>query len=87
MTQAPPSAPVGVRHVPAALVCAAAPAFFVVALPWLGWLLLALRRRTQRCDECDRELGRHDERVETREWRGAKRTLCAECARVAVPAE
>lgn len=42
MTQAPPSAPVGVRLVPAALVCAAAPAFFVVALPWLGWLLLAL---------------------------------------------
>ena len=27
---------------PALLVCAAAPAFFVVELPWLGWLLLAL---------------------------------------------
>ncbi|WP_125098196.1 hypothetical protein [Leucobacter chromiireducens] len=58
-----------------------------IALLLIGWLLLALRRRTQRCDECDRELGRHDERVEIREWRGAKRTLCAECARVAVPAE
>lgn len=42
MTEASPSAPMGVRLVPAALVCAAAPAFFVVALPWLGWLLLAL---------------------------------------------
>lgn len=42
MTETSPSAPMGVRLVPAALVCAAAPAFFVVALPWLGWLLLAL---------------------------------------------
>ncbi|WP_101846384.1 CPBP family intramembrane glutamic endopeptidase [Zhihengliuella sp. ISTPL4] len=42
MTQAPTVAPVGARVVPAALVCGAAPAFFVAALPWLGWLLLAL---------------------------------------------
>ncbi|MEW2460970.1 MULTISPECIES: CPBP family intramembrane glutamic endopeptidase [Microbacterium] len=28
--------------VAAALVCAAAPAFFVLELPWLGWLLLAV---------------------------------------------
>ena len=28
--------------VPALLVCAAAPAFFVVQVPWLGWALLAL---------------------------------------------
>lgn len=28
--------------VPALLVCAAAPAFFVVQIPWLGWVLLAL---------------------------------------------
>jgi membrane protease YdiL (CAAX protease family) len=28
--------------VPALLVCAAAPAFFVLEIPWLGWLLLAL---------------------------------------------
>jgi membrane protease YdiL (CAAX protease family) len=28
--------------VPALLVCLAAPAFFVVRVPWLGWLLLAL---------------------------------------------
>ncbi|WP_336500944.1 CPBP family intramembrane glutamic endopeptidase [Microbacterium paraoxydans] len=42
MTQAPEGASVGARLVPAALVCAAAPAFFVAALPWLGWLLLAL---------------------------------------------
>ncbi|GAA1468409.1 CPBP family intramembrane glutamic endopeptidase [Microbacterium thalassium] len=28
--------------VPALLACAAAPAFFVVRIPWLGWLLLAL---------------------------------------------
>ena len=27
--------------VPALLVCLAAPAFFVVRVPWLGWLLLA----------------------------------------------
>lgn len=27
---------------PAALVCLAAPAFFVVRLPWLGWVLLAI---------------------------------------------
>lgn len=39
--------------VPALLVCAAAPAFFVARIPWLGWLLLAagiavvlLRRRS-----------------------------------------
>ncbi|MBA8816575.1 membrane protease YdiL (CAAX protease family) [Microbacterium halimionae] len=31
-----------VRLAPAALVCAAAPAFFVVRVPWLGWLLIAL---------------------------------------------
>ncbi|MDF2555272.1 MAG: peptidase, partial [Microbacterium sp.] len=29
------------RLVPALLVCLAAPAFFVVRVPWLGWLLLA----------------------------------------------
>ena len=44
----------------AALVCAAAPAFFVMEIPWLGWALLALgvgsswlierRRTTQRID-------------------------------------
>jgi len=28
--------------VPALLTCAAAPAFFVVRIPWLGWMLLAL---------------------------------------------
>ncbi|WP_226532699.1 CPBP family intramembrane glutamic endopeptidase [Microbacterium paraoxydans] len=28
--------------VPAGLVCAAAPAFFVAEIPWLGWVLLAL---------------------------------------------
>ena len=27
---------------PAVLVCAAAPAFFVLEIPWLGWLLLAI---------------------------------------------
>jgi hypothetical protein len=27
---------------PAVLVCAAAPAFFVIQVPWLGWVLLAL---------------------------------------------
>ena len=30
-----------IRLVPAVLVCAAAPAFFVARVPWLGWLLLA----------------------------------------------
>jgi membrane protease YdiL (CAAX protease family) len=33
---------VSVGTLPAALVCLAAPAFFVVQLPWLGWLLLAV---------------------------------------------
>ena len=32
---------VGVELVPALLVCLAAPAFFVLLQPWLGWLLLA----------------------------------------------
>ncbi|WP_217183512.1 CPBP family intramembrane glutamic endopeptidase [Streptomyces sp. AC495_CC817] len=32
---------VDVRVVPAVLVCAAAPAFFVLETPWLGWALLA----------------------------------------------
>lgn len=32
---------VSVEVVPAALVCLAAPAFFVALIPWLGWLLLA----------------------------------------------
>ncbi|CAL4860459.1 CPBP family intramembrane glutamic endopeptidase [Microbacterium sp. MM2322] len=31
----------GVRVVPALLVCLAAPAFFVLLTPWLGWVLLA----------------------------------------------
>ena len=31
-----------VRVVPALLVCLAAPAFFVLLTPWLGWLLLAV---------------------------------------------
>ncbi|QNA92341.1 MULTISPECIES: CPBP family intramembrane glutamic endopeptidase [unclassified Microbacterium] len=30
------------RILPALLVCAAAPAFFVLEIPWLGWALLAL---------------------------------------------
>jgi membrane protease YdiL (CAAX protease family) len=33
---------VSVGVVPAALVCLAAPAFFVVQIAWIGWLLLAL---------------------------------------------
>ena len=41
MTPAPGAASLGIRAVAAALVCAAAPAFFVLELPWLGWLLLA----------------------------------------------
>ncbi|WP_396655133.1 CPBP family intramembrane glutamic endopeptidase [Microbacterium sp.] len=32
---------VSIELVPALLVCAAAPAFFVLLVPWLGWLLLA----------------------------------------------
>ncbi len=32
---------VSVRLLPAMLVCLAAPAFFVLLQPWLGWLLLA----------------------------------------------
>ncbi|WAA67487.1 CPBP family intramembrane glutamic endopeptidase [Microbacterium oxydans] len=34
--------PLRVGIAPAVLVCAAAPAFFVLEIPWLGWLLLAL---------------------------------------------
>ncbi|MCM3695812.1 CPBP family intramembrane glutamic endopeptidase [Microbacterium oleivorans] len=33
---------VDVRLVPALLVCLAAPAFFVLLTPWLGWILLAI---------------------------------------------
>ena len=32
---------VSVGLVPALLVCLAAPAFFVVRIPWIGWVLLA----------------------------------------------
>ncbi len=32
---------ISIRLVPAALVCAAAPAFFVVRVAWIGWVLLA----------------------------------------------
>ncbi|MFD4959430.1 type II CAAX prenyl endopeptidase Rce1 family protein [Microbacterium sp. NPDC058389] len=41
---APVTVPVGWswRLAPALVVCSAAPAFFVVRLPWLGWSLLAL---------------------------------------------
>ncbi|MBP3978047.1 CPBP family intramembrane glutamic endopeptidase [Microbacterium sp. BLY] len=42
MTHASVAAHGRARVVPAALVCAAAPAFFVAQVPWLGWLLLAL---------------------------------------------
>tara|TARA_B100001123_G_C15107551_1_gene946113 strand:+ start:178 stop:1047 length:870 start_codon:yes stop_codon:yes gene_type:complete len=50
--------------VPALLVCLAAPAFFVLLLPWLGWALLAaglasgwmLTRKTARLTEPDRRI-------------------------------
>lgn len=41
MTDVPRAATARVGVVPALLVCAAAPAFFVLEIPWLGWLLLA----------------------------------------------
>ncbi|MFD5598837.1 hypothetical protein ACFWHR_02155 [Leucobacter sp. NPDC058333] len=50
-----------------------------IALLLIGWLLLALRRRSRRCDECDRDLARDEQRVEYRDGSGAKRTLCANC--------
>ena len=50
-----------------------------VALLLIGWLLIALRRRHQRCDECDRDIARDEQRVEYRDGNGAKRTLCANC--------
>ncbi|RZT66641.1 TraR/DksA family transcriptional regulator [Leucobacter luti] len=56
-----------------------------IALLLIGWLLLALRRRTHRCDDCDREIARDEERVEYRDGNGAKRTLCAECNHAPVP--
>ncbi|MFS0852425.1 CPBP family intramembrane glutamic endopeptidase [Microbacterium sp. 179-I 3D4 NHS] len=42
MSAAPRSVVVGPAIAPAVLVCAAAPAFFVLQVPWVGWLLLAL---------------------------------------------
>ncbi|MCK2036410.1 CPBP family intramembrane metalloprotease [Microbacterium sp. SSW1-49] len=36
---------------PAILVCAAAPAFFVLEIPWLGWMLLALGLAAAWCME------------------------------------
>lgn len=56
MTATGTTTTLGARVLPAALVCLAAPAFFVLQVPWLGWLLLALgvggawlveRRRTR----------------------------------------
>ncbi|KAB1864316.1 CPBP family intramembrane metalloprotease [Microbacterium algeriense] len=41
MTDLPRAATAHVGVIPALLVCAAAPAFFVLEIPWLGWLLLA----------------------------------------------
>lgn len=41
MTDLPRAATARVGVIPALLVCAAAPAFFVLEIPWLGWLLLA----------------------------------------------
>ncbi|TFB17698.1 CPBP family intramembrane metalloprotease [Microbacterium sp. 3H14] len=42
MTEARTAAATWPGIVPAGLVCAAAPAFFVAEIPWLGWVLLAL---------------------------------------------
>lgn len=42
MTQARAVTAIWPAVVPAVLVCAAAPAFFVVQWPWLGWVLLAV---------------------------------------------
>ncbi|MCT1479533.1 CPBP family intramembrane glutamic endopeptidase [Microbacterium sp. p3-SID336] len=42
MTAAPPASASRAKILPAALVCLAAPAFFVLETPWLGWLLLVL---------------------------------------------
>lgn len=41
MTDLPRAATARVGVIPALLVCATAPAFFVLEIPWLGWLLLA----------------------------------------------
>ncbi|CAH0123810.1 CPBP family intramembrane metalloprotease [Microbacterium foliorum] len=59
MTSAQRTQPDWIGAVPALIVCAAAPAFFVVQIVWLGWILLALgvfgawvveRRRPERPD-------------------------------------
>lgn len=42
MTEGASSTTVRAGLAPAALVCLAAPAFFVLEIPWLGWALLAL---------------------------------------------
>lgn len=51
------------RLVPALLVCLAAPAFFVVRVPWIGWVLLAaglaLVLATERTDAAPRSGIRH----------------------------
>ena len=57
-----------------------------IALLLIGWLLLSLRRRSYRCDECDGGIGRNEERVVHRDGSGVKRMLCAECLHADVPA-
>ena len=42
MTHVPRDTALRLDILPALLVCAAAPAFFVLEIPWLGWVLLAL---------------------------------------------
>ena len=68
-TVARPVASLGL--IPALLVCAAAPAFFVVRLAWLGWVLLAagmlvawlLRSRENSWGSANAQPGEHDERT------------------------
>ncbi|WP_334147184.1 CPBP family intramembrane glutamic endopeptidase [Microbacterium sp.] len=62
---------------PAVLVCAAAPAFFVVQIPWLGWVLLALGIGSswliERADPAEVQTVRAGARLETAMVVGGRR--------------
>ena len=83
-----PPARSSVGLVPALLVCLAAPAFFVVRVPWLGWVLLAagmlvawlVRART----DAEAEAARASRPVAARRWRPARPSLVRDLSLIAL---
>ncbi|GLJ80001.1 hypothetical protein [Microbacterium imperiale] len=51
-----------------------------IALTLLGLLVLALRRRDHRCDDCDRSIPSDERRITVRSPQQRPETLCRECA-------